>query len=55
VAASPDEGDITHPKVIEALINWFQKRGKEVVIVNFLFPGCYPEVGNTDLNTGKRD
>lgn len=32
VASSPEEGDITHPKVTEALIRFFQKRKKEVVV-----------------------
>ena len=32
VAATPEEGAITHPKVIEALVQYFRKRKKEVVI-----------------------
>ncbi len=32
VASPPEEGDVTHPKVIEALIRFFQKRKKEVVV-----------------------
>jgi len=31
-AASPENGDDTHPRVTEALIRYFQKRGKEVVL-----------------------
>ncbi len=31
-ASSPEVGDITHPKVIEALIRYFQKRKKDVVV-----------------------
>ena len=32
VAASPEEGDITHPRIIAALARYFQKRDREVVI-----------------------
>ncbi|MFH1350863.1 MAG: DUF362 domain-containing protein [Pseudomonadota bacterium] len=32
LAVPPEDGDITHPKVVEALIVYFQKRGKEVVV-----------------------
>jgi uncharacterized protein (DUF362 family) len=32
VAAPPENGDDTHPRVIEALIRYFRKRGKEVVL-----------------------
>ena len=32
VASPPEEGDITHPRVVEALIRFFQKRKKEVVV-----------------------
>lgn len=32
VAATPEEGAVTHPKVIEALVQYFRKRKKEVVI-----------------------
>jgi uncharacterized protein (DUF362 family) len=32
VAASPEEGDVTHPKVTEALIRYFHRRNKEVVV-----------------------
>jgi uncharacterized protein (DUF362 family) len=32
VASSPEEGDITHPRVIEALVRYFRKRKKEVVV-----------------------
>lgn len=32
VASPPEEGDVTHPKVTEALIRFFQKRKKEVVV-----------------------
>jgi uncharacterized protein (DUF362 family) len=33
VASPPEEGDITHPNVVKALIRYFQKRKKEVVVV----------------------
>jgi uncharacterized protein (DUF362 family) len=32
VASPPEEGDITHPRVIEALVRYFRKRKKEVVV-----------------------
>jgi uncharacterized protein (DUF362 family) len=32
VASPPEEGDITHPRVIEALVHYFQKRKKEVIV-----------------------
>lgn len=32
VASPPEAGDITHPRVIEALIHYFQKRGIQVVV-----------------------
>jgi uncharacterized protein (DUF362 family) len=32
VASPPEDGDITHPKVTEALVRFFQRRNKEVVI-----------------------
>jgi uncharacterized protein (DUF362 family) len=32
VASPPEEGDITHPELIKALIHYFQKRKKEVVV-----------------------
>ncbi len=32
VASPPEDGDITHPQVVEALIRYFQKRRKEVVV-----------------------
>jgi uncharacterized protein (DUF362 family) len=32
VAASPEDGAITHPKVTEALVHYFRKRKREVVI-----------------------
>ncbi len=32
VAGKPEEGDITHPKIVEALIRYFQKRNIEVVV-----------------------
>ncbi len=32
VASSPEEGDITHPHVIKALVRYFRKRKKEVVV-----------------------
>jgi uncharacterized protein (DUF362 family) len=32
VASPPEEGDITHPRVIEALVHYFRKRKKEVVV-----------------------
>lgn len=32
VAAPPRNGDITHPKVIEALIHYFRKQDREVVV-----------------------
>jgi len=32
VASPPEEGDITHPRVTRALIRYFQKRKKEVVV-----------------------
>jgi len=32
VAAAPEDGDITHPKLTEALIRYFLKRKKEVVV-----------------------
>jgi len=32
VAATPEEGATTHPKIIEALVQYFRKRKKEVVI-----------------------
>ncbi|MGD9032598.1 MAG: DUF362 domain-containing protein [Desulfobacteraceae bacterium] len=32
VASPPEEGDITHPRVIEALVRYFRERKKEVVV-----------------------
>jgi uncharacterized protein (DUF362 family) len=32
VASLPENGDITHPKVVEALVRYFRKRGKEVIV-----------------------
>ena len=32
VAASPEDGDITHPQVVEALVRYFRKRKVEVVV-----------------------
>ena len=32
VASPPEEGDITHPNVVKALIRYFQKRKREVVV-----------------------
>jgi uncharacterized protein (DUF362 family) len=32
VASPPEDGDITHPGVIEALVSYFRKRKKEVVV-----------------------
>lgn len=32
VASPPEEGDITHPGVVEALVRYFRKRKKEVVV-----------------------
>jgi uncharacterized protein (DUF362 family) len=32
VASPPEDGDITHPRVIEALIRYFRKREKDVVV-----------------------
>ena len=32
VASPPEDGDITHPRVVEALIGYFKKRKKEVVV-----------------------
>ena len=32
VASPPEDGDITHPRVIEALVRYFRKRKKEVVV-----------------------
>ena len=32
LASPPEDGDITHPRVVEALIGYFKKRKKEVVV-----------------------
>ena len=32
VASPPEEGDITHPRVIEGLVRYFRKSKKEVVV-----------------------